>query len=271
METAYVARIRIYPIKSLDPVEVEEAEIGIHSLRGDRAFAIVGADGRFVNGKRTGLVNQLQAVYDLAGGLVTLVPRAGGVARTFELREGNPELVAYLEAFFGMKVFFLQRSGGELMDIPVQSSVTVISTGSLESLGRDLAGHSLDDLRLRFRANIELGGVEAFWEDRLFHAPGVGVRFTVGDVEMVGMSPRARCNVPPRDPFTGETDKGFVKMVMASRGGSLPQGSGLLQFGGTYQVAVDCFLGEEEVGKVLRVGDEVRVGGVVDLGQEMQL
>ena len=55
-----VSNIRIYPIKSLDPVEQQEVLIGIHSLKNDRIFAIVGEDGRLVNGKRTGRVNQLQ-------------------------------------------------------------------------------------------------------------------------------------------------------------------------------------------------------------------
>jgi uncharacterized protein YcbX len=41
---------------------------------------------------------------------------------------------------------------------------------------------SVDQMRRRMRANIEIDGVRAFWEDRLYTGSGETVSFVVGDV-----------------------------------------------------------------------------------------
>jgi len=259
MENPHLSRIRIYPIKSLDPVELSEIEIGMHSLRYDREFAMLANDRRFVNGKRTGRVNQLKAEFDLANQQITLGDRTGEERHTFPLDKDHPGLLAYLRDFFEMEVKLLHNTDGELMDIPRASSVSLVSVASLEALQSDLPGHKIDDLRLRFRANLEISGTEAFWEDQLFGEPDVGIRFTMGDVTMVGVTPRARCNVPPRDPHTGETDKTFVKQMMFSRAKHLPTESRLPKHGNFYHFTVDTYLPESERGKVIRLGDPIKI------------
>lgn len=259
MEQPILSGIRIYPIKSLDPVVLDEAEIGVHSLKYDRAFAMLGADGRYINGKRTGRVNQLKAEYDLPNGNIILSTRGHAEKHRFKLEEGNAELIEYLSDFFEMPVILVHRNRGELMDVPNRSSVTVVSRASIESLQNDLPNHSKEDLRLRFRPNIEISGVEAFWEEQLFRPSGEGIRFTIGNVEMVGMSPRARCNVPPRNPLTGETDKQFIKAMLASRAKSLPHDSFLPQYDNLYHFTVDTHLPEDQIGKVMKIGDSVKI------------
>lgn len=266
MENPQVASIRIYPVKSLDPVDLQEVEIGIHSLKNDRIFAMLADDGRFINGKRTGLVNQLKTEFDLASEQISLSHRKGGEKRTFELIENNEELVAYLSDFFGMNVTFVHRNNGELMDIPRTSSVTIVSQASIDSLHKDLPDHSVEDLRLRFRTNLEISGVDAFWEEKLFQEPGVGVRFSIGEVEMIGVSPRARCNVPPRNPLTGDPNKQFIKKMMESRSQSLPDDSALPQHGGFYHLTVNTYLPESEEGKIIKVGDPIKIIEPVKLG-----
>ena len=59
-----LSKIRIYPIKSLDPVELTSVKIGIRSLSGDRRYAMLNQYGSFINGKATGLVSQLQTTFD---------------------------------------------------------------------------------------------------------------------------------------------------------------------------------------------------------------
>lgn len=259
MEQPRLSGIRIYPIKSLDPVVLQEAEIGVHSLKHDRTFALLTADGKYVNGKRTGRVNQLKAEYDLPNGNITLSTRGEDEKHAFKLEEGNPELLEYLSDFFEMPVILVHRQRGELMDVPTRSSATVVSQASIESLQNDLPNHSTEDLRLRFRHNIEISGVEAFWEEQLFRPSGEGIRFAIGDVEMVGMSPRARCNVPPRNPLTGKTDKQFIKAMLASRTKTLPANSFLPEYGNLYYFTVDTHLAEKEAGKVIKVGDPIKI------------
>ncbi len=259
MKKPYISKIRVYPVKSLDPIEVNKAEIGIHSLRYDREFAMVADDRRYVNAKRTGRVNQLKATYDLPNQRIFLSHRDGGEINDFELRENNKALEKYLEDFFNMKLTLYHRTRGELMDIPKASSITIVSEASLQSLHQDFSDHTLEDLRLRFRANIEIGGVDPYWEEKLFGEQGIGFRFLVGNVEMIGVSPRARCNVPPRDPFTGETDKTFVKTMLESRSKSLPTDSLLSNYGSLYHLTVNTFVPESEKGKIITVGDEIEI------------
>lgn len=265
MANPYLSRIRIYPIKSLDPVELEEVEIGIHSLKQDREYAILAADGNFINGKRTGRVNQLKAEYDLKEEKVFFSVRGELEIKEFHLQRDEIAIADYLSEFFQTKVYFLRRTAGELMDIPYTSSVTITSEASLLSLKSDLPNYDVEELRLRFRTNIELAGVNAFEEEWLFGNPGIGMRFKIGDVEMIGISPRARCNVPPRNPFTGETDKTFVKSVIQSRTKSLPEGSRLPLFGNFYQFTVNTYLPKSEMGKKIKLGDQIELIEPVEL------
>lgn len=259
MENPHISRIRIYPVKSLDPIELQSAELGTYSLLHDREFAILAKDGRLINGKRTGRVNELKASYDLEKQLIHLVPRAGGTSKSFALAEEDPALIKYLEDFFEIPVHFLRRTKGELMDIPKMSSITIVSEASLQSLQADIVDVSLENLRLRFRTNLEIGGVSPYWEEQLFQAPGVGMCFKIGKVELIGVSPRARCNVPPRDPLNGETDKSFIKKMLQSREAHLPDNSTLAQFGSLYHLTINLYLPESEKGKTINVGDPIEI------------
>lgn len=254
-----VSRIRIYPIKALDPVELEEAEVGVHSLRYDREFAMITQDQRYLNSKRTGRVNELKAEYDLPNYMVHLSPRVGGVTRSFHLINQKEELESHLKDFFGEPVFLAQNTQGQLMDIPTASSVTIVSEASLRSLQGEFSDRSLEDIRLRFRATIELAGVDPYWEENLVGEPGVGARIQVGEVEMIGVSPRARCNVPPRDPLTGITDKAFVKRMIKNREATLPKNSHLPEYGNLYHLTINTYIPETQKGRWIRVGDELKI------------
>jgi uncharacterized protein YcbX len=267
MGQPFVSGIRIHPIKSLDPLQVTGAEIGIRSLRYDREFAILEESGRFVNGKLTGRVNELKAEYDLPNQRVSLSLRGESDGFEFELKEKNLALDKFLSDFFNAKVTLIQGTHGELMDIPGTSSATMVSEASLKSLENNSKNNTLDDLRLRFRANLEIAGVSAFWEEQLFGLPGTGIRFMVGNVEMIGVSPRARCNVPPRNPFTGELDKSFVKRMIQYRLKSLPCNSQLRGYGSLYFLALNIYIPETEKGKVVSVGDLIKIVGPVNLDQ----
>ncbi len=265
MENPYISKIRIYPVKSLDPIEVSEAEIGIRSLKYDRAYAMMTHDGHYVNGKRTGRVNELKATYNLHKGIIQLSHRRSGNVSEFELKEGNTALNDYLSNFFSLDILLIHRTKGELMDIPGASSVTVVSEGSIKSIYKDLEKYSLENIRLRFRANIEIAGIPEFWEEKLFKTPGIGMRFKIGDVEMIGISPRARCNVPPQNPFTGEVDRSFARKMMKSRANNLPGDSNLAHYGSMYHLTVNTYLPESEKGKLITLGDVLEILEPVNL------
>ncbi len=259
MNQPIISKLRIYPIKSLGFLEVEEAEIGMHSLKNDRIFAMVDEDGRYVNGKRTSLVNQLKTTYDLEEGMVYFTKKTAKDPIGFELREENTDLNNYLSDFFDIKLRLIQDGQGRLMDIPFESSVTVVSEASLQYLQKDLDRYSLENMRLRFRSNIELSGVEAFWEEQLYIQPGVGVRFQMGDVEMIGISPRARCNVPPQSPVDGEMDFRFAKNMMESRNKHVDSLGNVLQYGKSpYFLTINVFVPKTEQGKKINLNDPIK-------------
>ena len=78
-------------------------------------------------------------------------------------------------------------------------------------------------MRLRLRANLEIDGVPAFWEDRLFEEEGEAVPFYIGNVLLTGINPCQRCVVPTRDSKTGIGDPQFTKTFIVKRQETLPQ------------------------------------------------
>src|SRR5437667_10500289 len=68
-----LANIRLHPIKSLDPVHVQEARIGPGGgLEFDRAWALYSVDGQWVNGKRTAAIHLIRATFAPAPSSVTV-------------------------------------------------------------------------------------------------------------------------------------------------------------------------------------------------------
>jgi len=261
-----LSKIRIYPIKALDYVELSSSRISVHALQYDRQFAIMASDGRYVNGKRTGRVNQLKAQYDLKGTpKVRLSDRNSNQVEEFELRPGNEQLNEFLSDFFSMSAKLVESKTGDFHDIPIRSSASIVSQASLETLQVEMPVYSLNELRQRFRANLEITGVEAFWEELLCPVPNQGMRFTIGDVEFIAMAPRARCNVPPKNPLTGEMDKSFMQRMLKSRQRTLPENSRIPDFGNLYYLSVDAYLSKEQQGKSLAVDDEIQVFQTVSI------
>ena len=66
-------------------------------------------NGQFVNGKRTGRVNQLQTNYDLLNYRVTFSERNSNSENIFHLIEDKKKIESYLSGFFNEKINFLQN------------------------------------------------------------------------------------------------------------------------------------------------------------------
>lgn len=86
---------------------------------------------------------------------------------------------------------------------------------------------------------------------------GNGIRFRIGKVEMMGISLRARCNVPLRNPFTGETDKTFIKRMLVSRQDTVQTWSQVKKMGSLYYLTVNTFIPDSETGKEIKTGDKI--------------
>ena len=262
--TPIVSRLQIFPVKFLEGLQVEQAEVGIHGLKWDRHFAIVAKDGQLISGKRNPEVNRLSVSYDLSASSITLCKRDQDEKHTFSLEVGNRELDQFLSDYFRTMVSLQSDIEGGFQDIPRIGSLSIYGEASLRALQADLGRHDLDELRRRFRSNLEITSTDPYWEDQLYVRPGFGLRCMLGDVKAIGVAPRVRCPVPPRDSRTSEVDAHFVEDHIAHR--NKYGKDGLLAYGkSTYYFAVDVFLAKPEAGKHIRKGDSITLGKEVKL------
>jgi len=264
--TPKLANIRLHPIKSLDPIEVPEARISASGgLLFDRAWALYSIDGKWVNGKRTPLIHFIRAAYSPDVRSVTLsVPgdRRKIPARTFAFPEAHDEAAEWFSVFFEQQITVRYSEDG-FPDDSIASGPTIVSTASLQAVSAwfgptplGFPGIPLDNLRLRFRATLEVDGVPAFWEDQLFGPEErSSVRFTIGDVHFEGSNPCARCPVPPRDPHTGDVLEGFQKRFTQLREATLPPWSPVGRFDHFYRLSTNTRVASSESGKLLRLAD----------------
>jgi uncharacterized protein YcbX len=248
--TPSVARIFVYPIKSLSRVSVIESQITPGGgLSHDREFALFDKDGSFINGKRNPRVHLIQATYDLAAFTVDLN------GRTFHLLNDHAALERWFSDHFEQPVTMKRNTETGFPDDLEAPGPTILSEATLAEVGRWFP--SLEEVSRRFRANIEIGAVPAFWEDRLFGEPEEIVDFSLGDVRFQGNNPCQRCVVPSRNPDTAEVVADFQKTFAAKREATLPNNVALGRFNHFYRLSVNTRTPKTEVGKVVRVGDEV--------------
>ena len=118
----------------------------------------------------------------------------------------------------------------------------------------------MEESRRRFRTTLEVDGVPAFWEDRLFGSKNTyAVRFRIGDVDFEGSNPCARCSVPPRDSYTASEHVGFQKRFSDLRREHLPPWATAEHFDHFYRLATNTRVPPSEFGKTLLVGDAVEL------------
>lgn len=263
--SAWLANIRLHPIKGLDPVRVPEARIGSNGgLQLDRVWVLTTVDGTWINGKRNPPIHHIRAEYGPLVRWVTLSVSAES-GRHLPLRNMKPvrlvfpgdfeRAAAWFSEYFGQTVIVRHVPEG-VPDDGLASGPTIISTASLRKVCDTFPGIDLAQARERFRTTLEIDGVPAFWEDRLFGADeNYAVRFKIGDVAFEGSNPCARCPVPARNPRTAEDIVGFQKAFTEMRRGSLPEWSSAPRFDHFYRLATNTRVPSAEEGKLLRVGD----------------
>jgi uncharacterized protein YcbX len=254
-----LSRITIYPVKSLDGIALEKAMITEGGcLLHDREYAISDEQGNFIIGKTNPLVHSLRSAIDFENETVSFRQQHETTWNQFHLEKEKPAIQSYLTDYFGIRTLFHQNKNGRFMDIPDISGVTILSTASLKSVSEWYNNMNFDETRKRFRATIEIEGVPAFWEDHLFSKEG-RIEFTIGEVTMFGMSPRARCVVPTRNPETGEVIHAFPKTFAKHRAASLPEWSTLNEYGHHYHLTVNCYIPATETGKWIETGNRVKI------------
>lgn len=299
-------RITIYPVKSLDGVAMEAARVlPAGALEHDRRWQLVDMEGRVVNAKRSPLFHAIRAEFDLAGqggdeprlgaNVIHLAVqpeamRAGaipGVGRLAGLRPASFPLVpgpdgpcGWLSEALGIGVLLLERADGGFPDDREARGPTLISTATLVEVARWF-GFDLAEARRRFRANLEVGDCDAFWEDALASParpelqpslldlgpdepadpyadlpPPEPREIFIGEVRFRATNVCRRCVVPSRDSRTGAVTEHFRDVFEAWRARTLPAAVDASGWSHLYRVAVNTVLvgagGAVEVGSRLR-------------------
>ena len=253
-----LSRIDLFPIKSLDGVSTSEARISsAGTLEHDRIYAIVDAAGSYVNGKRTERVHLIRTTFAEDYREAHFWIQGEVHKQRFVL--GEPSSInRWLTDFFGFAAHLICDPTSGFADDRVASGPTIVSEASLRETVCWFPGLTLESARRRFRSNLELAGVEPFWEDHLFGAPGELKPFRIGEVSLVGHNPCQRCVVPTRDPERGtQSVPSFQKTFMTLRKKSLPSWANLDRFNHFYRFAVNTCIPPSELRKSLHVGDSV--------------
>jgi uncharacterized protein YcbX len=253
-----VAWILVAPVKSMALVRLEAATVGVDGIAGDRAFAVLDADGRLVNGKRAGRLATIRPMWDPATRRLRLELPDGSIADDVVGRGepveawcfGEPRRATEtvgpwsdaLSTWAGREVHLVEFArGGSGPDRG--PSVTLLSTAALASLAASDGDPAPLDPR-RFRMTFGVDGVAAHAEDGW-----LGRRVRIGDAVVVPAGNVGRCAVTTHDPDTGQPTWDTLRVLQRTRG-HLPT-SEPLPFGIWAEI--------ETPGRV-RVGDPLAIG-----------
>ena len=255
-EVSHVSRLFIYPVKSLDRVEVDLVTIlNSGAIRGDRTWALVDKTGNFVNGKRHQSIHAIRSQFDLETNTIKLQIKES--VTSFNLLTQRELLTDYLSDYFGFTVQIEQNLDRGFPDDTISPGPTIISTATIETIAAWYPTLDTNEIRRRFRANIEIDGVPAFWEDRLFAKVGTTVEFEIGTVKFMGVNPCQRCVVVTRNSQTGTTTPNFQKTFVANRRASLPDWVERSRFNHYYRLAINTKLPASQGGKTINLGDRL--------------
>lgn len=253
---AHIEDLRIYPVKGLDGMAVEESRVlDGGTLAHDREFALFDGDGDVMNGKRSARIHELDTEFDPS--TTELEVRApDGTERTFRLDADGDRVSAWFSDYFEVPLTLERDASLGFVDRR-EMGPSVVSTATLEAVADWFDDLSVESVRRRLRANVEVGGVPAFWEDRFVgeEAPS----FAVGDLRFDGVTPCGRCVVPSRDPDTGETIDGFRERFVSKRRETFPEWADDGAFDHFYSLMILSRVPEVDRGEPVQVGDEVTV------------
>lgn len=255
-----ISSITIFPIKSLDGISVSEIQTTLGgSLHHDREFALTDKNGNFLIGKTEPLIHQIRVTYDLEKFIVTFWKEGTDSKVNFHLLDETEKINQWLSDFLGRSVILNRNTDGRFLDIPDLCGITILSQSSLEEIANWFPENPVDEIKKRFRANLIIEGVDAFWEDHLFSEEGNYVQFKIGDVELLGISPRERCVVPTRNPVNGKVTKSFAKIFGQNRAKQLPDFSKLDEFGHYYFLTVNVLIPPSQRNKTIKIGDKIEI------------
>jgi uncharacterized protein len=224
-----VAWIAMTPVKGLRLHTVDETQLGVNGVAGDRAFILVDEQGRMVSGTRIGPLVAVVAEHDpIAGTLSLRFPDDRVVAGEVDL--GEPERVGFFGLMLdaqpvdgpfatalsdhcgrSLRLFAMppQRGG---IDRGHEGAATLLGTGSLDAL-RDAAGVDERVDPRRFRMTFGIDGLAPHEEDGW-----IGSEVRIGSAVVRVEGNVGRCVFTTRNADTGVVDFKTLHVLERYRG-----------------------------------------------------
>ncbi len=228
--TGTVARIAIAPVKALALVALDEVDLRVTGVPGDRRYALLDTQHRLANGKRLGpLVRIRPEIGDDPDCLVLHLPDGRVIGGPVELGEAvgavfygyeRPARIVrgpYAEALSevaGQPLTLVRMTddGAGLDRADEGGSVSIQSSAGLRSMAEAAGLDEPLDGR-RFRMTFTVDGVEAHAEDGWLRRP---VR--IGEAVVRPGGNIGRCAVTTQDPDTGIRSLDTLKLLAETRG-----------------------------------------------------
>ncbi len=250
-----VDRLEIFPIKSLDGCQVNQATITSGgALEFDRRWALVDAQGKFVNAKRFAKIHTVRSNFDLSTLQLDLsAPRMADFCGAID----DPALGDWFSKYFDRPIHIQENTIMGFPDDTDSPGPTIISTATLQEIASWYPHLSATEIRRRLRTNIEITGVPAFWEDRLFTSNPQD--FLIGNISLQGINPCQRCIVPTRNATTGSVNSGFQKTFGDRRAATLPVEVDRSRFNHFYRAAVNTRSSASSIGQSIQIGDSIQL------------
>ena len=255
-----LSKILIYPIKALPGVQLEAAQITEGgTLYNDRRWAMVDEQGALLNGKNNKKIFLLKPSFDLVAETVCFLEN-GGSMQKFALDDAVG-LSDYFSDKLAKRVFLKQDKRQGFPDDMQASGPTVVSQASLEAVASWYPALSLDEVRARFRINLEVSPAPAFWEDQLFRHNETPKTIRIGAVEICASNPCARCSVPTKDSKSGMPHSDFYETFIRNREQTKPSWADAACFDHWYRLSANTTIKPDQAGKSIALGDLVSING----------
>jgi hypothetical protein len=255
---AYLDRLWIYPIKSLDGISLDSCSLlSSGALQGDRRWALFDSEGKFINGKNNPKIHLIRSHWTTDLNTLTLQIQDKTEKAVFQLDRDRLALESWFSDYFGLNAQLKENTVMGYPDDTQACGATIISTATLETVASWFPDLSVAEMRRRFRANLEIADVPPFWEDRLFNRLDEAKSFKIGNVLFWGINPCQRCIVPTRDSYTGVGNKNFTRIFTTKRQATLPPWTNRDRFNHFYRLSVNTQVPPSEAGKVIQKGDLV--------------
>ncbi|MGB0371784.1 MAG: MOSC domain-containing protein [Opitutales bacterium] len=261
MSSPILSKIRVYPIKSVGYAEVDRVSVGkFGNLEKDRSLAIADSNGKILNAKKCPELIRVRADYNLEDNTVALGSDSEETS-VFSFLEERAELGQWFSDYLGRAVEIKGDDNLGFPDDTEASGPTLISTETINIVASWFDDIDAEEVRRRLRTNLEIDGVPAFWEDRLY-GPGSDETkpFKLGDLELEGTNACQRCPVVTRNSSSGERiPEGFQKEFGERRKESLPDWAHASRFNHFYRVALNTKALRVPEGCWLALGDILEV------------